>query len=502
MNLTGSVEIPVLIVGGSIVGLSLSLFLAQHGVQALTVERHPSTSLHPRARALHPRTIELMRASGVASRLEQLGTLPPERRHVPQLVAATLAGPVTQTRELSLQTNDESWSPSRFVYLGQDRAEPIILQAARDAGADVRFGCELVAWQSGAQGVVARVRACDSEHTFEVRAQYLLAADGVRSGIRERLGIAQSGRGSLGHNLAILFEADLSEAGQRFGFAQITHPDAAGVLVATDVPDRYIYSFSQDPSRGSRTDDLAQRLRVATGLPKLVPKILGSFPWEVAERVAERFSLGRVFLVGDAAHQMPPTGAFGANTGIHDAANLAWKLAWVLHGRASAELLDSYHAERQPVARATAEHATVSALRMSAAGRDATREIVLPDEACVMRAYCYGATPAIDLQLSAAQGEARVGARLPHRWLDGARSRSTLDLCARKLVLITADARWAQAAAHSSDHVQPAIVPSASAYGSAVLVRPDQHVAASWPVFPGDPAAELARAVRALAHPR
>jgi putative polyketide hydroxylase len=478
-----SVETPVLIVGGSIVGLSLSLFLSQYGVHALTVERHAGTALHPRARVFYPRTVELFRASGVAARLEELGTVP--------------------------DLTDESWSPARFVYLGQDRVEPIVLQAAREAGADVRFGCELVAWRSEPAGVVAELNERASGQRIQVRASYLVAADGVRSRIREQLSISQSGRGSLGHNLAILFEADLSE-GQLSGFTRITHPEAAGVIVATDVQDRYIYSIDYDPARDRLESFTAERwtarLRAALRLPRLEPRITGIFPWEVAERIADRFSVGRVFLAGDAAHQMPPMGGFGANAGIHDAGNLAWKLAAVLRGEAGAELLDSYHSERQPVAVATAEHATVTALRMSEAGREATRDIDLPDEACVMRAYRYGWSPAIPRRLTEADEHGAIGSRVPHLWLDSDRTRSTIDSCGRRLVMISPDVGWRDAAGQSSAAVDFAHVPGSAAalqLGSrgAVLVRPDAVVAARWQHMPGDAPRAVADAVRTLLRP-
>jgi hypothetical protein len=143
---------------------------------------------------------------------------------------------------------DDDWSPARTVYLGQDRIEPIILQAARDAGADIRFGCELLAFHSESNFVAAELKDRSSGQRFHVRARYLVAADGVKSSIREQLAILQSGRGTLGHNLAILFDVDNAEAAPA-GFVSITHPEAAGVLVATDVPARYIYSIDYEPCR-------------------------------------------------------------------------------------------------------------------------------------------------------------------------------------------------------------------------------------------------------------
>jgi len=465
-------DAPVLIVGGSVVGLSMALFLAQYNVHALVVERHAGTALHPRSRVLHARTVELFRTSGVAAKLEALGAMD--------------------------EGAEGDWSPARAVYLGQDRTEPILLESARSVGAEVRFGCELIGFRSEPDCVIAELYDRTSRETRALCARYLVAADGADSFVRERLSIARSGRGSLGHSLAILFDADPCHD-MPTGFTQITDPAAAGVLVATDVPGRYIYSIDYDPER-DRIEDFTRdrwtaRLRVALQSESQSPCIAGVFPWEVAERVAERFSLGRVFLAGDSAHQMPPMGAFGANTGIQDTANLAWKLAWVLRGAADESLLESYHCERHPVAVATAEHAAVSALRMTEPGREATRDIILPDEACVMRAYRYGVTPVIPLQLAAEAARGEVGSRVPHIWLDRARTRSTIDLCGYEPRLISADPRWGETAVPSA-HVPEAASALALGASGAALVRPDAIVAARWQEGDGEPGTWLASALR------
>jgi putative polyketide hydroxylase len=211
--------------------------------------------------------------------------------------------------------------------------------------------------------------------------------------------------------------------------------------------------------------------------------------------------VGRVFFVGDSAHQMPPMGGFGANAGIQDAANLAWKLAFVLRGHAGPALLESYHHERHPVCVATAHHAAVSQQRMSPAGREATKTETLPDSHCVMRAYRYGADPAIPLDI---EPGAAVGCRAPHVWLDDTAQRSSLDLCVRELVLISGDATWSHAA-HSYGPARVHFEHSArcaEAYRlgqhGAALVRPDAIVAAHWPELPKEPARALARATDAL----
>lgn len=509
-------DVPVLIVGGSIVGLSLSLFLAHHGVNVCTVERHHGTALHPRARGFHERTVELFRSSGVAAQLEELASAGAPSQAMPlSLVARDLRSPVEPQAPGQPQPAGppprDAFPPARFVYLGQDRVEPIVLSSARAAGADIRFANELSELTVTSECILAEIVVRDSGERYRVRARYLVAADGARSSIRTRLGVTQSGRGSMGHSVACLFEADLSEIHKErpFGFAQITHPEAGGVIVRTDVPNRYIYSTGYDPAKQSADEFTAERfralLRLATGLPQLEPVHRGSFPWEVAERVSDRFSVGRVFFVGDAAHQMPPTGGFGANVGIQDAANLAWKLAFVLRGEASPTLLETYHSERQPVAAATAEHAAVNALRMIPEKRAATRDIALPDVTCMMRAYRYGTKPVVPELMSNAALSGEVGARAPHLWLDSGQTRSTIDLFDRKLVLISPDTRWREAV---PEGVMFAHVPeTADIYKlgphGAALVRPDFFVAARWENHPpADNAQAVAAAIEELLHPQ
>ncbi|WP_224371663.1 FAD-dependent oxidoreductase [Hyalangium versicolor] len=502
-------RVPVLIVGGGLVGLSTALFLAHHGVKALVLEKHEGTSIHPRARGFHVRTIELFRSTCAREEIERVGGVPSRFEGGGQLVALTLAGPVYSWMPAAPAAQSSTLSPCPHVYLGQDRLEPILLRAAREQQAEVRFSHELKEFTQDAEGVSARVLDRATGEAYTVRADYLVAADGVRSFVREALGIRQQGRGSLGHNVSTLFHADLSPVRKEhpFVFALLKHPEAGGVLVPTDVKDRWSYTTKLDAPRETPADFTEERwtrlIRLATGLPELVPTLLGTFPWEAAERVAERFSSGRVFLAGDAAHQMPPTGGHGANTGIQDAGNLAWKLAAVLKGHAGPSLLETYDSERRPVAAATANQATLLSLRLMK--RDAPPE----DDGAVSAqviifGYGYGSDEPLPKKLSLS-GE--PGTRAPHVWLaSGESPLSTIDLFGASFVLLAGERSWLEASralsertgvplhAHLVDGWQGAYGVGSS---GASLIRPDGMVAARWGEASGDAERLLSEALAA-----
>ncbi|HTN87978.1 MAG TPA: FAD-dependent oxidoreductase [Sorangium sp.] len=510
-------RVPVLVVGGGLVGLSTALFLARHGVRSLVLEKHASTAIHPRARGFNARTIELLRAAGVGEEVEREGSSFADGQVVGSLTAETLSGPILAWQPFGRAARGLDLSPCPIVALGQDRLEPILLRGARAQGVEVRFGHRVLAFEQGEDCVTADVEELSTGARYRARAGYLVGADGARSPVREALGIPRSGRGSLGHAISTLFHADLSPFRREhpFFFATITHPDGAGVIVGTDVKDRWLYGTPYDPARESPADFTEERwlgrIRAAAGAPDLAVTIAGTFPWEVAERVADRYGAGRVFLAGDAVHQMPPTGGFGANTGIQDAANLAWKLAAVVRGQAGAGLLATYDAERRPVGVATANQAALLALKMrlNGPGGAATfdREGELLDAAVVIFGHRYGFPDPMPraLELTGAPGT-----RAPHVWLaQGDRRTSTIDLLGDGFALLTACPAWAHAAEavaartglplreRRADGFQ-------AAYGvgptGASLVRPDGFVAARWPDERGALERALAEALDAALH--
>lgn len=503
-----TVETSVLVVGGSTVGLLTGLLLSRQRVPVLVCERHTGSLRHPRAMGVGPRTVEILRQAGIADAVDQR-CVDMSGSNLQMISARTLA-------ELDLPALNAATAPPADALRGltpqllrgtcpQGRIDVIAAEQARRLGADIRFGAEVVELDEHPHGISALVR--DADGPLRVNARYAVGADGARSTTRQQLGIATEGPGPIGDPLvSVLFHADLDRwtHGLPFVVCDITDPGAAGGLLPVDGHREWLYVVRCTPERGLRPDDfddaLCRRLIArAVGSPDLPAEILGTMTWQVTAQVAERFRSGRTFLAGDAAHVIPPVGAFGMNTGIADAHNLAWKLAFVLRGQAGPALLDSYQAERRPVARIALEQ---SMLRLSdpslhwATGEEGRRkraEAGALNAPVVHLGYRYASTAVLDAQPALPSTEDLVldldgapGSRLPHDWLESCRPRSTLDLVKDRFTLLTTDAGadWAGAFRAAADdlgveldsHRCPAYL-AAVRTTPAALVRPDQMIA-------------------------
>jgi putative polyketide hydroxylase len=464
-------HVPVLIVGGGVVGLSTSLFLLHQGVPSLLVERHASTSILPRARGIHFRTMEFYREIGLDETIRAAGAAVIKQGSFGGfLIGETLLGakrqPLAMTSGRGRGESLQDLSPEDFCFCPQDELEPVLRTAAHQRGGDLRFNTELISFEQDDDGVTATLVERASGIRSTVRADYLIAADGARSSIRTALGITQSGDGSLEHYLNISFEADLSEQvrGKEFSQCLIERPDMYGVLVSINNTDRWVFHLSYDPEKGEGLDDfppeLCQELiRRAVNLPDLAVEIRSIGPWESAVRIADRFQHGRVFLAGDAAHLMPPWGGFGANTGIADVHNLAWKLAAVFNGQATPALLETYEMERRPVAGFSAEQSALRSdirIRYGLGSAEETEAVQqkLVGMGVVVGGYQYY-SPTIFAEDEAPPTydclsfDGRPGTRVPHVWIEyRGQLISTLDLLWRGFVLLTGpDGRaWYEAA--------------------------------------------------------
>jgi hypothetical protein len=299
-----------------------------------------------------------------------------------------------------------------------------------------------------------------------VRAKYVVAADGNRSPVRDRLGIGIGGYGLLSHSITIYFRAlaDLGPLlkGRNQGVHYVTNPlmrgffrldrsGNAGFLVVNLVGDtsrpEVIAAFPSAPwanvAEGITEQRALELLRAAIGVPDIPVVIENIATWRAEANCADRFTDGRVFLAGDAAHVVPPNGGYGGNTGVQDAHNLAWKLALTLAGVAGPGLLDTYDAERRPVGELTVEQAFTRYVTRVAPylGTENTQPIV--DDFSMEIGYRYN-SPAIVLEPGSPplhehprESAGRPGARAPHVFLerDGGRL-STLDLFGRDFVLL------------------------------------------------------------------
>ncbi|HEY6539924.1 MAG TPA: FAD-dependent monooxygenase, partial [Ktedonobacteraceae bacterium] len=353
----------VLIVGGGIVGLSTSLFLSWRGISSLLVERHPGTAIHPRIPGLAQPTMEMFRNVGIEEAIHQVEA--PFNMSGNLLMVESLVGQefdVLQENVDALFIGDSS--PARGSQIAQDLLEPILRTQAERLGGNLRFGTELVAFEQDEDGITATIRERESSSTRAVRAQYLVAADGSHSGVRQQVGIGQHGK-SLWSAVSIIFEADLMEL-FRARHAVMCFIANDTISNAALVPyqgssaraDLYRLDVPYDPEEETLADYPEARclslIRAAVGIPDLLAQIKTLLTYEACELVADRFQQGRIFLVGDAARTQPPSGGLGGATGIAEAYNLTWKLAAVLGGEAGEALLATYDAERRPQADYTA----------------------------------------------------------------------------------------------------------------------------------------------------
>lgn len=369
--MTKTLTTDVLVCGGGGCGLSLSIFLADLGVDFLTIERHPGTSILPKAHYLNPRTMEILRQFGAEREIFEQGTPPYNRSKTKWFTSFGGDGPIDnlclfETGSLgghgsTLEGAYRDASPTDSANLPQIRLEPLLRQHAEARAAQsVRFGHSLESFTQDADGVTAIVQDMEAGETYEVRAKYLVGADGGRT-IGPKLGIEMEGPTRLITQVAVHFEADLSEVypDDRVLLNWLKPPHRQGVSVIVAMGPEKWGRYSPEWSLGfpkmpfdpeTFTDEAAaEEIRKILGLPDLEVKVRYVSQWNVEGVLAERYVDGRVILAGDAAHRHPPTTGLGLNTGIQDAHNLAWKLALLTRGAGGATLLQSYEDERRPV---------------------------------------------------------------------------------------------------------------------------------------------------------
>ncbi len=454
---------PVLVVGGSLVGLSAAMFLAWRGVPCVVVERRAGSSPHPRAIGFTTRTLEMFRVVGIGSQVPELplGQGRPRRVAVESLAGTWSAEAAWTPSQPQAATSDGpaaptfGYSPVTGAAIAQDRLEPILRDTAIGLGADVRPNTELISFDQDATGVTASLRDGDG-HGYELRAEYVIAADGHSSTVRAGLGIGRGGHGFMQIVRSVLFRAALDEYLEA-GISQfeLDQPGLRGMLT-TYRDGRWLLMCFDDDERDERT--LRAMVHRAIGRTDIEVEIITTGRWVLSALIADRFAAGRMFLAGDAAHTLPPArGGYGANTGIEDSFNLAWKLAAVLSGESTPRLLDSYDRERRAIAWLRHDQIFARQDYASMATDDEKRVSIIEDDAMELgQLYrseaVLGAGGELPPALRPEQWAGHPGSRAPHLWVtSGGEQLSTLDLLQREWVLLSEDERWCAAAAQAGD---------------------------------------------------
>jgi 2-polyprenyl-6-methoxyphenol hydroxylase-like FAD-dependent oxidoreductase len=508
------------------------LLLARLGLRSLIVERRPARLGAPKAHALNPRSLEICRALGISRSELALRATPGEESRVVRFMTR-LNG--VEIGQLPYERQDPAVlevTPTPLLNLAQPEFEDVLLaRCAREPLIEIRRGWR---WVEAMQtpGEVRSVIAEDrSNRQIDIRSNFLVAADGAESSVRRQLSIPMQGATDLQHRIMINFEADLRGiVGERPAILYwILDPAVAGTFIAYDLSSSFVFMHRYDPEREQRSDFDIPRceslVRAAIGDPAIAITIRHALPWTMSAQIAQTYRNGRIFLVGDAAHRFPPSGGLGLNTGLQDAHNLAWKMAYVEAGWADASLLDSYEDERRPVAATNSEQSHANAQSMlnlfagvqqlagDASGLELAMRLTEPsakarlerliaaqsdhfDSLRLQLGFSYGSSPSTaGASVSHYVPDASEGARMPHAWIRrGGREVSSLDLLSMdSFTLITArdGVRWRERPAADDrrivqvrdgldfDDVTGRFRDlTGIGHRGALLVRPDGHVAA------------------------
>jgi 2-polyprenyl-6-methoxyphenol hydroxylase-like FAD-dependent oxidoreductase len=532
------IQVPVLIAGGGPVGMTLALFLARYGVRSMLIERNPSTTRHPKMDLTNGRSMELFRQLGLVEKMRDAGV--PRTSPFDVTWFTSLAGyelhrfrypSAAEMEEIIARDNDGRHPREAPLRVSQIVIEPVLKQAL-DAEPLVE-----VHFNTAFERIIARnddgltVEICDqvTGQTQAVHCAYLAGCDGGGSRVRRQLGIDLDGEMAVAGAYMVHFRSDARELLQRGGISWHLQT-GAGTIIAQN--DKDIWTLQRWLMPG---DDPAmmtpERVLEEWAGCSFPYEILQANPWTANFVVAQRYIDGRVVLAGDSAHQFVPTGGYGMNSGVADAAGLAWMLAALVQGWGGANLLPAYDAERRPTAwnhlNAARRHMGVriqigqvyaEAGNLEAEGCDARRAKVGAQIAALGNAeneswgvelgYRYDESPLIAKEPDAPEIDPLTyrpntwpGARLPHVFLrDSVSVHDLLGTFFTLLVLDDTDTASFEAAAKTLE--VPLKVISLNRPDlrmiyerNFVLVRPDQHVAWRSDILPPNPAGILAKAV-------
>ena len=521
-------QVPVLIAGGGPVGLAAAMELSLHGIECAVLEPRREVSwLRPRAKTVSARTMEHFRRWGVARRLRDRAPLAVAWSGDVVFCTTVTGREVTRFHDcfgLGLAGGDRVAEP------GQQAPQPLVEQILREAVRDSASSELITGWRvTGAaqDGEVARVTAEDADgRPATVEASYVIGCDGARSVVREAIGARLAGSADGRLNVNVTFRAPGLAGQVPHGPAVqywVLNPEQPGIVGRLDLDGTW-WCIANGVTQAAAEADPHSIVRAMTGSGGPV-EVLATDAWNARMQLADRYARGRMFIAGDAAHQNPPYGGHGFNTGVGDAVNLGWKLAAVLRGWAPPALLDTYESERRPVAEVTVAEAASNMGTLATELADprlmgTSEEFgdVLPAVRAAIHRTKDREFHSLDLVLGYSYGDSPItlkgpgaGERLPHRWIGA--GDSLYDHLGPEFTLIrsgagpgagpgpgaTRDDGGLAAAARDSGIPLTALDLDARGWAEhfgapLVLVRPDQHV--SWcGDGPADPRGLLRAAV-------
>jgi 2,4-dichlorophenol 6-monooxygenase len=359
------IETDVLVVGSGPAGSSAAALLAMYGVKTLLITKFNWTCRTPRAHITNQRTMEVLRDLGVENQV--MAEAAPQHIMGNNVFCTSLAGEelgrlATWGTHPTRQADYDLASPGKMCDMPQDLMEPILIGRAGRNGATIMFNWEYIGLTQDADGVTVEVKDHVSGATHKVRAKYVIGADGGRSKVASDIGLPMEGKMGVAGSINIVFEADLSRyvahrpsvlywvlqpgsdvGGIGLGLVRMVRPWTKWLSI-------WGYDINQPPPKV--TNQMATEIvHNLIGDQSIPVRIDSTSVWTVNNMYAMENTRGRVFCMGDAVHRHPPSNGLGSNTSIQDAYNLAWKLAYVLKGHAAPSLLESYDAERSPIAR-------------------------------------------------------------------------------------------------------------------------------------------------------
>ncbi|CAK3997996.1 related to phenol 2-monooxygenase [Lecanosticta acicola] len=363
----GIIETPFLIVGAGPAGASLACFLASHNLTGIMLSAASGTAKEPRAHITNAAALECLRAIGLEAEAVQHATPPESMQHTRwcrSMAGEEFARIHSWGNQPERKGEYEAASPCRHVDLPQTLLEPILVQESLRRGWSVRFETQFRKYERAGDGsYLSTLQDLLTGQTYRIRSKYLFGCDGARSQIMKQLDLPLIREPGQGMCINLLVDADLSKhmkyrnGNLHWIFTpEIEHPPWGWSTILRMVKPWHEWMFIIFPEPGfddfrvrPTQEEYLARVREWIGDDEIPVKVLDVAKWYVNEIVAERYSEGNIFCLGDAVHRHPPLNGLGSNTCVQDAWNLAWKVAYVERGLADTSLLETFSAERQPI---------------------------------------------------------------------------------------------------------------------------------------------------------